>query len=336
MSHRPDRHRPDRRRLLGAALGAAALGAMPRAFAAGGTLLRATDVHVDGYPTVTAVRWIGDQLARETDGRLGVRMYFSGQLGSEATTTQLARFGAVDFARVYLAAVNNLVPSTQVLSLPYLVHSAAHLQRVLDGAVGQRILADFARRDLVGLAFYDCGSRNFYNTRRPLHVPADLHGMKLRVPPSDLFMQMVRAFGANPTPLSYGEVFTALQTHLIDGAENNAKSFQSSRHFEVARYWSESAHAWTPDVLLMSRQAYEALAPADRERVRRLAAESVPVMRAAWAGTEAEARAKVAADGVQIDAVDRPAFARATEHLLLDYRTQPGLAPLYEQVQALA
>jgi tripartite ATP-independent transporter DctP family solute receptor len=326
-----------RRRFLLAGVGALAAGAMPRAFAGGAaTVLRATDVHVDGYPTVAAVRWIGEQLARETDGRLGLRMYFAGQLGSEAVTTQLARFGAVDLTRLYLAAVNNLVPETQVLSLPYLIESSAHLRRVLDGAVGKRILAGFARRDLVGLAFYDCGARNFYNTRRPLHGPGDLHGLKLRVPPSDLFMDLVRALGANPTPLSYGEVFTALSTHLIDGAENNVKSFHSSRHFEVARYWSESAHAYTPDVLLMSRLAYDALSPADRERMHRLAAESVPVMRAAWAGTEAEARARILADGVQSTPVDRPAFARATEGLLLAARRRPGLAALYESIRALA
>ena len=325
-----------RRQFLYAGVGAIAAAGMPRAFAADATMLRATDVHVENYPTVAAVRWIGDQLERETDGRLQLRMYFSGQLGSEAVTTQLARFGAVDFTRLYLAAVNNLVPTTQALSLPYLIESSAHLQRVLDGNVGKHILDGFSQRDLVGLAFYDCGSRNFYNIRRPLHEPADLHGLKLRVPPSDLFMHMVRALGANPTPLSYGEVFTALQTHLIDGAENNIKSFHSSRHFEAARYWSDSAHAYTPDVLLMSRQSFMALSPADRERVRRLAAASVPVMRAAWAGTEAEARANVLASGVKANAVDRDAFARATEHLVLDYRRRPYLTSMYEQIRGLA
>ena len=318
-------------------MGAIAAAGMPRAFAAGATMLRATDVHVENYPTVAAVRWIGDQLERETDGRLQLRMYFSGQLGSEAVTTQLARFGAVDFTRLYLAAVNNLVPTTQALvpSLPDRVERAPAARARWRASASA---SSTASRSATWSGWRSTTAARATSTTRAARCtePADLHGLKLRVPPSDLFMHMVRALGANPTPLSYGEVFTALQTHLIDGAENNIKSFHSSRHFEAARYWSDSAHAYTPDVLLMSRQSFMALSPADRERVRRLAAESVPVMRAAWAGTEAEARANVLASGVKANAVDRDAFARATERLLLDYRRRPYLASLYEQIRGLA
>ena len=181
-------------------------------------VLTAADVHVNGYPTVEAVRWMGETLARETHGRLAIRIYHSGQLGRETDAINLARFGALDIARVNVAALNNAFPLTDVLALPYVFEDVAHMRRALDGAAGREILAAFEARGLKGLAFYDSGMRCFYNHRRPVVEPSDLKGLKIRVPPSDIFVGLVRALGANPTPLSYGEVFSALQTHLIDGA----------------------------------------------------------------------------------------------------------------------
>jgi TRAP-type C4-dicarboxylate transport system substrate-binding protein len=234
----------DRRRFL-AGLGAACAGlafARP-GVAAEGRLLTATDVHVKGYPTVAAVEWLGETLERETEGRVRLRQYHSGQLGRESEAIDMARFGAIDLTRVYTGGLNNPFPLTQALCLPYVFDSVAHLRRAIDGEVGAAVLAGFARRDLVGLAVYDCGARCFYNTRRALNTPADLHGLKLRVPPSDIFIRLLRELGANPTPLAYGEVFSALETRLIDGAENNIRSFHSSRHFEAAGFWSQSEHS---------------------------------------------------------------------------------------------
>lgn len=325
-----------RRRFIAMGVGALASSALPlRAFAAGKTtLLRAADVHIDGYPTVEAVRWIGRYLRERTDGRLDTLVYHSGQLGRESVTVDLTRFNALAMARVYLAAMNDSVPATRILSLPFLIDSTPHLRRALDGRLGTALLAGFERRDLVGLAFYDSGSRNLYNTQRPIHEPADLHGLKLRVPVSEIFVRLVHALGANATPLPFGEIFSALQTHLIDGAENNIKSFQSSRHFEVAHYWSESRHAFTPDVLLMSRKALQALAPADRELVREAAAASVPYMRGLWDKAESTARETVLASGVKVNEVDRESMRRATEAVAHDYLRDAELAKLYEYVRA--
>ncbi|MGY4516427.1 TRAP transporter substrate-binding protein [Lysobacter sp. HA18] len=325
-----------RRVFLAMSLGAAASAVIPRSWAAAPMLLRAADVHVDHYPTVEAVRFIGRYLRERTGGRIDTLVYHSGQLGSEANTISLTRFDALAMSRVYLAAMNDSVPSTRILSLPFIIDSTAHLRRVLDGPVGTRVLADFDKRDLVGLAFYDSGSRSFYNTQRPIHEPSDLHGLKIRTPVSEIFVRLVHALGANATPLPFGEIFSGLQTRLIDGAENNIKSFSSSRHFEVAKYWSRSEHTFTPDVLIMSRKLMNSLPPRDRDLIREAAAASVPYMRGLWDKAEREAATTVTAGGVRINEVDREAMRRATLGVARDYLHDPVLARLHEAVRGAA
>jgi len=316
--------------------GGAALALARNAGAAPATVLTAADVHVDGYPTVMAVRRIGEILERETGGRLGTRVYHAGQLGREGDTVSLARFGALDLTRVNMAALNNMFPATRILSLPYVFDSVAHLRRALDGAPGREILQSFERKDLVGLAYYDAGARCFYNARRPVRVPADLAGLKIRVPPSDIFMDLVRTLGANPTPLAFGEVFSALQTGLIDGAENNWQTFHTSRQFEVAHEWSQTEHSYSPEALLMSRRRYDALAPADQELLRRAAAESVPYMRELWDQSEIRSRETVLAAGTRIAEVDRAAFRAAAQPVLDRHLDEPGLRALHDGIRALA
>ena len=328
-----------RRQLLASGAGVAALaglGLPAAASAQRGGVLTATDVHVSDYPTVQAMRWIGETLERETGGRLRIRLYHSGQLGREAEAIDMARFGAIDFARVYSGALNNAFPLTRALCLPYVFDSVAHMRRAMDGEVGQTVLDGFGTRDLVGLAIYDSGARCFYNARRPIRTPADLDGMKIRVPVSDIFIRMLRLFGANATPLSLGEVYSGMETHMIDGAENNIRSFHSSRHFEAARYWSQSEHSYAPDVLLLSRRTWDALAPADRELLRETARRSVDVMRQAWDTSEASAREQVMAAGVEANAVDVEAFRRAAAPLLAEYRKDPRIDALHARIRASA
>jgi len=323
-----------RRRALLA--GAAALAVSRAARAAPQQALTAADVHVDGYPTVMAVRRIGEILERETGGRLGTRVYHAGQLGREGDTVNLARFGALDITRVNMAALNNMFPATRILSLPYVFDSVAHLRRALDGEPGRAILRDFERRDLVGLAFYDAGARCFYNARHPVRTPADLAGLKIRVPPSDIFMDLVRTLGANPTPLAFGEVFSALQTGLIDGAENNWQTFHTSRQFEVAHHWSQTEHSYSPEALLMSRARFDALAPPDRELLRAAAAESVPYMRELWDLSEVRSRDTVLAAGTRVAEVDLDAFRLAAAPVLRRHLDEPGLRALHDGIRALA
>ncbi|MEO8671546.1 MAG: TRAP transporter substrate-binding protein [Tahibacter sp.] len=299
-------------------------------------MLSATDVHVPGYPTVEAIRWIGDNLLRETEGRFGLRLYHSGQLGRESDSIDMARFGALDITRVSGAALNNPFPATRVLGLPYVFDSTAHLRRCVDGSVGAQILAGFAARDLIGLALYDSGTRCLYNTQRAIHEPGDLRGLKIRVPPSDIFMATVRAFGANPTPLPYGEVFSALQTRLIDGAENNWQSFHTTRQFEVARHWSQSAHSFLPEALLLSKRRYDALPPRDRDLLVDIARRSVGYMRELWDRSETAARDYVIAHGVTLNEVDLAAFQRAAAPVVDRFRTEPLTDALYRDIRALA
>lgn len=308
-----------------------------RTFAAGtGSVMTAADVHVDGYPTVEAVRWIGRKLQQETHGRLSIRVYFAGQLGRESDTIGMTRFGALDITRVNFAPLNNPFPLTQIFSLPYVFESVEHMRRATDGAAGKAVLESFAKRDLVGLAIYDAGARSFYNTRRPVHEPKDLHGLKIRVPPSDIFIELARALGANPTPLPFGESYSALQTHLIEGAENNWRTFHTSRHFEVARYWSQTLHSHSPEALLMSRRTFEALQPSDRDLLLSAARESVPFMRQLWDRMDAESRDFVLQAGVQSNDVDTAAFHRAARPLVRRYLQQQGLKDIYESIQAVA
>lgn len=314
----------------------AGCGRQDAAAAAGGQLLTATDVHVADYPTVTAVKWIGQTLERETGGRLRLRQYHSGQLGRESEAIDMARFGAIDITRVYSGALNNAFPLTQALCLPYVFDSVAHMRTALDGGVAEEVLRSFETHDLVGLAIYDSGARCFYNTKHPIVEPRDLHGLKLRVASSDIFIQLMRLFGANPTPMSLGDTFSGMETHMIDGAENNMRSFHSSRHFEAAHYWSQSDHSYAPDVLLMSRARFEQLRPDDRRLLLETARASVTVMRRQWDASEDAARRAVTGAGVKTNAVDMAAFRTAAEPLLQQYLQQPALAALARRIRDLA
>ncbi|MEN5116565.1 TRAP transporter substrate-binding protein [Luteimonas sp. TWI662] len=327
-----------RRRFL-AGLGAVcAAPLLPAALRAddGATVLTATDVHVAGYPTVEAVKWIGDTLERETGGRVRLRQYHSGQLGREAEAIDMARFGAIDMTRVYAGALNNAFPLTTALCLPYAFDSVAHLRHALDAGVAQIVLDGFASRDLVGLAVYDSGARCFYNTRHAIRTPGDLHGLKLRVASSDMFIDLMRLLGANPTPMSLGDTFSGMETHMIDGAENNMRSFHSSRHFEAARFWSQSEHSYAPDILLISRRSLAALAPADRDLLIDTARASVPVMRRLWDASEEAARQAVRDYGIAFNEVDMDAFRAAAAPLRERYLRQPELQTLYRRIRDFA
>ncbi len=302
----------------------------------GVTVLTATDVHVANYPTVEAVKWIGETMARETGGRVRLRQYHSGQLGRESEAIDMARYGAIDMTRVYAGALNNAFPLTTALCLPYAFDSVAHMRHALDGGVAQTVLDGFGTRDLVGLAVYDSGARCFYNTRHPIVTPKDLHGLKLRVASSDMFIDLVRLLGANPTPMSLGDTFSGMETHMIDGAENNMRSFHSSRHFEAAHYWSQSEHSYAPDILLISRSSLDALRPDDRDLLIDTARASVPVMRQMWDESEGAARQSVADYGIEFNDVDMDAFRTAAQPIRERYLQHPELQTLYRRMRDLA
>ena len=289
--------------------------------AAGGALMMAgcdlrlsgrftsADTHVRDYPTVQAVEYFGQLLSERTDGRLGLNMYAGGQLGNERDTLEITTFGGLDFNRVNLAPLNSIEPLTIVAALPFLFESTNHMRTSLDGDVGDEILASLEKHGLIGLCFYDSGARSFYNTRGPINMPDDMKGLKLRVPGSDLYVAMVKSLGADATPMPLDEVYQSLAQGVIDGAENNWPSFDSGRHFEVARYYSLTQHLLAPEVFVMSKISWDKLSAKDQDIVRRSARDSVARMRTLWDRQVAKSRKTIMASGVKVNEVDPAPFA---------------------------
>jgi tripartite ATP-independent transporter DctP family solute receptor len=230
---------------------------------------------------------------------------------------------------------NNLVEETKVVSLPFIFRGTDHMHRVMDGPIGDEILAAFEPHGFVGLAYYDGGSRSFYNSQRPIRTVEDLAGMKIRVMQSDVFVDMMTALGANATPLPFGEVYSSLQTGVIDGAENNWPSFESTGHYEVAGYYTLNEHLIVPEVLVMSKVSWDKLSPEDQALVRQAAKDSIPVNRELWAAREAESEAKVRAAGVEvIEGIDKTPFIEAMAPVYQKHANTPRLQSLVERIQA--
>ncbi|MBB4301007.1 tripartite ATP-independent transporter DctP family solute receptor [Rhodobium orientis] len=316
-------------------IAAAMLASTALAANAAETMLRSSDTHPDGYPTVEAVKYMGKLLEEKTDGRLGVEVFHSAQLGEEKDTIEQTQFGVIDFNRVSLGPFNNIIEETKIPSLPYIFRSIDHMHKVMDGLIGEDILKAFEAHDLVGLAFYDAGARSFYNSEKPIKSMDDLKGMKFRVMQSDVFVKMVDALGANATPMPYGEVYSSIQTGVIDGAENNWPSFESSGHFEVAPYYTLDQHLIVPEVLVMSKKSWDKLSAEDQAAVREAAKESVPHMRKLWADREAASEAKVKKAGVNIVTdIDKTPFIEAMKPVYEEFVTSDKLKDLVERIQA--
>ncbi|KFB08140.1 TRAP transporter substrate-binding protein [Nitratireductor basaltis] len=298
--------------------------------------LRSSDTHPEGYPTVAAVEHLGELVKERTDGRVCVEVYHSAQLGEEKDTIEQTQFGVIDMNRVSMGPFNNIIEETKVFSLPYIFRSTEHMHQVLDGEIGQDVLAAFEDHDLIGLAYYDAGARSFYNSQKPVKTLEDLKGMKFRVMQSDVFVDMVSALGGNATPMPYGEVYSSIQTGVIDGAENNWPSYESSGHFEVAKYYTLDQHLMVPEVLVMSKKSWEKLSAEDQEALREAARESVPFMRKMWAEREEASREQVLKAGAEIvEEVDKTAFIDAMKPVYEKHVTSDNLKQIVERIQAV-
>ena len=218
---------------------------------------RSADIHPTDYPTVEAVREMGKQLKEQSKGKLTVKVFPAGALGGERDTIEQLKIGGLDMMRINAAVLNNIVPETIAVSMPFVFRSTEHMRHVLDGPVGDEILAAMEAQGMVGLAFYDSGARSIYTAKRPIKTMADIKGMKIRVQQSDLFVSMMEALGANATPMPFGEVYTGLKTGIVDGAENNWPSYESSRHFEAAKFYNVTEHSMVPEVLVFSKRIFD-------------------------------------------------------------------------------
>ncbi|HYD29808.1 MAG TPA: TRAP transporter substrate-binding protein [Azospirillaceae bacterium] len=295
---------------------------------------RSADIHPADYPTVEAVKEMGKLLAARSNGKLGVKVFPNGALGNERDTIEQLKLGGLDMMRTNVTPLNNVVPETLVISLPFIFRSTEHMRTVLDGPIGDEILAAMESQGLVGLAFYDSGARSIYTVDKPVKTLADLKGAKIRVQQSDLTVAMVQALGASPTPMPYGEVYTALKTGIVDAAENNYPSYESSRHFEAAKFYSLTQHSMAPEVLLFSKPIWDRLSKDDQTLIRQAAKESVAHMRKLWDEREAKAKDTVVKAGVQIGEVaNKQEFIDAMKPVYDKFANTPRLQTLVKRIQ---
>ncbi len=313
---------------------AVALAAVAISVPAAAKEFRSSDVHPEDYPTVMAVKYMSDIIKQKTGGKDSIKVYTMSQLGGEKDTIEQTKIGALDFVRINVAPMNNICPETMVPTMPFLFRSKEHMRKVLDGPIGDEILKSCEKQGFVGLAFYDSGSRSLYTVKKPVKSLADVKGMKIRVQQSDLWVALLQAMGANATPMPYGEVYTALKVGTVDGAENNWPSYDTSRHFEVAKYYAITEHSMAPEMLLMSKKVYDGLTPDEQKIIRDAAKASVPYMRKLWDEKELESRKKVEAGGAQIVEVDKKSFQDAMKPVYDKFITDAKMKDMVAKVQA--
>lgn len=309
------------RRTLIAAL---ACGAFGTATTAAARTLKAADVHPAGYSTVVAVESMGKKLDAATQGRIKFQMFPGSVLGAEKEMIEQTQVGAIHVLRTSLGPIGPVVPEVNVFNMPFVFRSETHMRAVIDGPIGQEMLdkvsASPAR--LIGLAWMDGGTRSLY-TKKPVRTPADLKGQKIRMMGNPLFVDTMNAMGGNGISMGYGEVFTAIQTGVVDGAENNPPSLYTANHFKAgAKYYTQTRHLMIPEILVMSKVAWDKLSAADQALVKKAAREAQLEQRRLWDQSVAEYTAKLKAEGVEFIEVDNKPFFDATAPVRAKYGAQ--------------
>jgi tripartite ATP-independent transporter DctP family solute receptor len=295
---------------------------------------RAADIQAEDYPTVQAIKFMNDRLIERTNGRHRIVLFHSRQLGEEEATIAQTRAGAIDLDRVSIGPLAAFIPELRVLSLPFLFRSIDHYHKTIDGEIGDEILGKFEAYGFVGLTYYDSGARSLYNKARPVRTLADLKGLKIRIQQSDVAADLVRALGAEPVMLAYGQVLTGLSTGLIDGAENNWPSYVTTDHYRVAPYYTLTQHTMLPEVLIMSKKAWDGLAPEDRAIFKDVARESAKFMRRQWEAWEDQARNVAEGAGVTVVSdFDRTPFIEATKPIYGRVLNDPASRDLVDRIR---
>ncbi len=281
-----------------------------------------------------AMVYFGERLNEYSGGTMQIAIYPGSQLGTEREMIELLQIGSLDMTKVSASPLEGFAPEMQIFSLPYVFRDSEHFWKVLNSDVGKGLLSGIEAFKLKGLGYYDAGSRSFYTTDRPIHSPADLQGMKIRVLNSPTAVKTVRALGGAATPVSWGELYTALQQGVVDGAENNPPSYYLSRHYEIARYYSLDEHTSVPDVMLMSLRTFNNFTPQQQEWVRKAMADSVVYQRKLWQESTQESLEKVIADGVEVIYPDKKPFVEAVKPFHDSFKgTEVG--DLLEQIKAM-
>ena len=285
------------------------------------------------HPVHQAMVYMADRCKEISNGELSIDIYPSGQLGSEQQCVELLQIGSLAITKVSAAVMESFTEDFKVLGLPYVFRSKEHSFKVLDGEIGDDLLLSTEPFWIRGLCFFDAGSRSFYTIDTPINHPDDLKGLKIRVMKSMTAMEMVKAQGGSPTPISWGELYTALQSGVVDGAENNPPSFYTSHHYEVCKYYCLNEHTMVPDVLIIGQKAWDKLSEQERAWLQQAADESVPVQRKLWAESEKESLEIVKEAGVTIIYPDKDPFSAKVAELLESYRENEKLYDLITRIR---
>lgn len=294
-------------------------------------ILKAADIQPEDYPTTMGMKYMAKLLDERSNGRIKMQVYGGAQLGQEKETIEMTQAGTIAFNRINAAPLVSFSPAMGVYSMPYLFRDEDHLWKVLEGPVGKGLLKGMETSNLVGLAYYDNGTRSFYTKGKPIKTLTDMKGMKIRVQQSKIFVELINSLGASATPMNYGEVYSGLQTGIIDGA-NNAPSLWTSKHYEVAKYYSLDEHSRLPEVLLMSKKVWDGLSPADQKLVAQAAQDSVAEQRKLWNAFDQKSMSELIAKGTIIVKPDKAPFQKAVQPVYAKY---PEYKELISQIQAV-
>ena len=296
---------------------------------------RGWNIHVEGYPNTVAMDKFAELLEEKSGGKMTLKMYHAGTLGSQPDAIEQVRIGGLEIANFNLGPLGPIVPEANVVSLPFIFKDTDHMWRVLDGEAGEIINKGMEKYGLIPLAWYDAGSRSFYNSIKPIMVPEDVTGMKVRVMNNDLYSGMIKALGGNPSPMAFAEVYQSLKTGVVDGAENNWPSYESTGHYEVAKYYSNSQHLIIPETLCINADVYNKLSAEDQKILKEAAQESAMLQRKLWKEREQASEKKVMAGGVEANEIpDKSGFQAAMKPVYDKYLADnPDLKPLVELIQ---
>jgi tripartite ATP-independent transporter DctP family solute receptor len=286
-----------------AALGLVGGFGAPPALGQAKQVLKATDVHPLGYPTVEAVVRMGKKLEAATNGRLSIQMYPSMQLGGEKEMIEQAQVGALQIARVSVGPMGAIVDDLNVFNMPFVFRDVAHMNKVIDGPIGDELLkklTDAPTSKLVGLCWMDAGARSFYNSKRPVKTIDDLKGLKIRMMGNPIFVDTANAIGANGIAMGFDQLISALQTGVVDGAENNPPSYESGKHYQFAKYYSLSEHLIIPEILVFSRASWDKMSKEDQDLIWKFSKEAQQEQRKLWQEREAASMAELRKQGIEI------------------------------------
>lgn len=274
-----------------------------------------------------------EHLNELSEGKMRIQVYPNQQLGSERECLELLQIGSLDMTKVSGAVMENFAPKLRIFGLPFLFDNKEHLFRVLDGPIGKEMLSEGENYWLKGIGFYDSGSRSFYTRERPITTPSDLEGLKIRVQESASAFDMVKQLGASPTPISWGELYTAIQQGVVDGAENNPPSFYLSRHYEVCKYYIIDEHTMIPDILLVSTHLWSQLSAQEQQWLQKAIDLSIPYQRDLWIKSENESLQAVIDAGVEVSYPDKEPYQKAISSMYETFREDPEISQLIDRIQ---